>query len=363
MKLANPYPVPAFIFQQYNNRAELIAVITAKATYEISTPCELTFLKEQPEILLVDEYTGPETPPAHLVRQADFIPFKPATDVTVLARAFSPTRKPQNSWVCSIKVAGREVALQVHGPRFWSWSEEGGTWELGSAESVPDVALSYYKSFGGATHQSKNDVRPFDCHRFNPIGPGVLNEYSRENGKKFSAPQIESPNDPIVDWKRDYVPRGLAPIAPVWRFREQYTGTYDKTWLETRHPFLPPDFDYRFYNCAHPDLVFSPYLTGGESVTLSHLHPHFSSIELTLPKLILSAAAEYENEHHQEQKFLVLDGVHFDLLRPGKPHLTMTWRTHFSWRDGISVISLDAVKNGASSEKKAKPLSEREVVV
>lgn len=63
MKLINPYPTPAFAFQQYNNRAELLAVITAKATYEIVDGNSLRFMEEQPDIALKDQYTGPEAPP------------------------------------------------------------------------------------------------------------------------------------------------------------------------------------------------------------------------------------------------------------------------------------------------------------
>lgn len=97
MKLINSYPTPAFAFQQYNNRAELLAVITARATYEIIEGNSLRFMEEQPEIVLTDNFTGPEDSPAHLVQQADFIPFKPGTDVTALARSYSPSGKPEKA--------------------------------------------------------------------------------------------------------------------------------------------------------------------------------------------------------------------------------------------------------------------------
>ncbi|WP_319518211.1 DUF2169 domain-containing protein [uncultured Martelella sp.] len=133
-------------------------------------------------------------------------------------------------------------------------------------------------------------------------------------------------------------PQGFAPVTPVWRFRQQYAGTYDESWLETRHPFLPFDFDYRFYNCAHPDMIFSPFLKGGERVELVNLHPEQKRIVLKLPTLSPTAIATRENgtETHAG---LNLDGVHFNLVAK-PPTLRLTWRRAFMWQDGISRITL-----------------------
>ncbi len=51
-----------------------------------------------------------------------------------------------------------------------------------------------------------------------------------------------------------------------------FGGTYDQHWIENVRPFLPDDFDERFYQCAPPDQQ-TPYLQGGEVVTLSGVSP------------------------------------------------------------------------------------------
>lgn len=248
----------------------------------------------------------------------------------------------------------KEHALRVYGPRFWEPVEGQHDWEMGEAEPVSHVPLSYYQAFGGLIPRDDEAAEGLqDCHRYNPLGPGVLLQEHCSSGIRFTAPQVEAIDDPIIDWCKDYEPKGFAPIAPVWRFREQYTGTYDETWLETRHPFLPPDFDYRFYNCAHPDLIFTPYLQGDEAIQLVNLHPVHKNITLTLPALKMEATATFEDGVSSSQT-LHLDGLHFDLLQKGLPRLCMTWRTTFAWQSGVSEIALDTTRR-VKAERSIQP--------
>jgi len=57
-------------------------------------------------------------------------------------------------------------------------------------------------------------------------------------------------------------------VAPAWRTRSQYAGTYDEAWQTTRAPHLPLDFDSRFFNVAAPGMVAPGYLLGGETVSI-----------------------------------------------------------------------------------------------
>lgn len=257
----------------------------------------------------------------------------------------------------------KEHALRVYGPRFWEPVEGQHDWEMGQAEPATQVPLSYYQAFGGLIPRDDEAAEdPQDCHRYNPLGPGVLLLEHCPMGMRFTAPQIEAVDDPIIDWRKDYEPKGFAPIAPVWRFREQYTGTYDETWLETRHPFLPPDFDYRFYNCAHPDLIFKSFLQGDETIQLVNLHPECRHMQVTLPALKMEATAIYEDKASVSQ-ILHLDGVHFDLLQEGLPRLRLTWRTAFAWQSGVNEIHLEATRRdrAASSAQTASSSRQEEL--
>jgi hypothetical protein len=333
MKLVNPYGTPGFLFQQYNNRAELVLVVALRETFEISATGQLALHLPRPPVLLADTYDDL----GQLLDPADFVPYKPGTDVTVLANAHTPSGQPERTWTVGIEIAGRSKNLRVYGPRFWIPQDAGG-WAMGEADPVLSVPLTWRNAFGGPIPRPANAEGPQDRYRFNPLGPGLLDPNHSPRDRPSPAPCVEAENDPITDWQASPVPQGLAPIAPVWRFRQQYCGTYDQTWLDTRHPFLPFDFDYRFYNCAHPDLIFSPFLVGGETVRLSNLHPEYRNLVFTLPRLAVQAQA-LGSDGTTECLPLAFDGIHID-LRAETPRVRLTWRQSFPWRGGIDTVTL-----------------------
>jgi hypothetical protein len=338
MKLVNPYGTPGFLFQQYNNRAELMLVVALRETFEIDEENGLGLVLPRPPLSFTDTFDNR----GQLIDPADFIPHKPGTDVTVLAQAHSPSGKPESSWTVAISVGNREKRLRVHGPRFWR-PDPGGGWTMDVADPVASLPLTYTNAFGGPIPRApepRDDIEtPQDRHRFNPAGPGLLHPEHSPRDRPIPAPRIEAEDTPITDWRADYTPQGFAPITPVWRFRQQYCGTYDQTWLDTRHPFLPLDFDYRFYNCAHPDLVFEPHLVGGETVELLNLHPVHKRLRFTLPRLAVLAEARQADGTETRRRF-AFDGVHID-MRPEKPVARLTWRLAFPWpQGGIDLVTL-----------------------
>lgn len=333
MELRNHTPFPGLAFKQYNARSELNGVLALRATFDIRPGEALTASTGQRPFLLKDEYAG-EGQRSHLLRQADFVPFKPGTDVTVLGRAYAPFGRPQPYWLTGIKVGDRQKLLRVHGPRHWR--PDGDGWRMGEAAPASEVPLNYYLAYGGPIPQAAEDDGPQDCCRFNPLGPGLLHPELSPRDQPLPAPRIEAAEEPITDWRQVHQPQGLAPIAPWWRFREQHTGTYDETWLATRHPFLPPDFDYRFYNCAHPDLVFTPWLRGDEEIRLANLLRDAPLLPFRLPGLRLVCAV-HRKTGGTEILAMPLDGVHIDLIRT-PPQVTLTWRVGFAWREGVRTV-------------------------
>ncbi|HHU9913303.1 TPA: DUF2169 domain-containing protein, partial [Escherichia coli] len=57
--------------------------------------------------------------------------------------------------------------------------------------------------------------------------------------------------------------------------------TYDRQWLENRHPGLPDDFNAGYWNCAPRDQQI-PFPAPGTQITLRGLHPD-GDIAFTLP--------------------------------------------------------------------------------
>ncbi|MDO5622439.1 MAG: DUF2169 domain-containing protein, partial [Paracoccus sp. (in: a-proteobacteria)] len=96
--------------------------------------------------------------------------------------------------------------------------------------------------------------------------------------------------------------------------------------IKNRHPLLPQDFDFRFWQCAHPDLITRGWLHGDEPFELCNLlrgHPRLSGrlpairLQMRLPVSGGTGVAPF-----------VLDGVHFD-MRPGIGCVFLTWRAGF----------------------------------
>src|SRR5882672_6968936 len=54
-----------------------------------------------------------------------------------------------------------------------------------------------------------------------------------------------------------------------WLPRRLYAGTYDEAWQQRRAPYLPVDFDPRFFQCASAEMCFDRHLQGGEPVHIS----------------------------------------------------------------------------------------------
>ena len=50
-----------------------------------------------------------------------------------------------------------------------------------------------------------------------------------------------------------YKPMALGPLGRGWSSRARYAGTYDQQWLDDVFPFLPKDFDVRYYQAAPED--------------------------------------------------------------------------------------------------------------
>ena len=50
-----------------------------------------------------------------------------------------------------------------------------------------------------------------------------------------------------------YRPMGFGRPRADWTPRLTYAGTYDQTWIDDVFPFLPADFDVRYYQAAPED--------------------------------------------------------------------------------------------------------------
>ncbi len=96
-------------------------------------------------------------------------------------------------------------------------------------------------------------------------------------------PRSRIPPTPSPTGAATTTPQGFAPLPPVWRPRQRHAGRYDDDWLARKHPLLPDDFDYRFYQYAAPGLVHEALLAGDEELQLLHMHPDHAHVQVWLP--------------------------------------------------------------------------------
>jgi hypothetical protein len=348
MSVDNRTPFPAIAFRQFNLAGDLLGVVAVRGTFLLSPNGPLVPAKAQAPLVLADTYDG-DPHQAPMLFQSDLTPFKPGTDVTFTGVAHSPDGKPQPSWICGIRVGPVAKRLRVTGPRKWhaktlrkrGWFAQGEVeeldeWRLSKPDPVQYVPIDWRLAYGGRL-PGHADPGPKGCYEFNAIGCGIADDEKFQEVREIPAPQIEALDKPVTSPAGKWQPEGLGPIPPWWNQRHQYAGTYDDAWLEQRHPLLPKDFDFRFWQCAHPDLIATPWLEGNESYELENLAFRHPSLKGWLPGLHMRV--RLDRGAGLQDAAMVLDGVHFD-LRPSGARVYLTWRTAFLWpeRRGLPIL-------------------------
>ena len=351
--LENRTPFSALAFSQFHRDGTDMAGLSVRGTFHVVLDAPLVLAPRQDEVELADRYEG-DPASGLLVRTCDLVPFKPAADLTILGSSWAPRGAEAQSWITGVRLGRLEKVVRVHGPRAWQpvaveGEKSGSTgkdWTLSPAHPARAVSLGWRQAFGGPIPGTGDEETPIDVHRFNPIGRGIVDADHSPADADIAAPSIEDPADPVLDWRRhDHVPQGFAPLPPVWRFRQQYAGTYDDAWLAEKHPLLPDDFDYRFYQYAAPDLIHRERLAGDEELQLLHMHPDHTHIQVWLPGVQLSATAHW-HDGTTASLAPMLDGVHVD-LNSDLATIHLTWRCWAPKRSGLHSMELQ-VENPSS---------------
>jgi hypothetical protein len=130
------------------------------------------------------------------------------------------------------------------------------------------MPLNYGYAFGGTRLYLKGKETRIDAFEKNLIGTGYNQESSLLD--TLALPNLEAINKPITQPDYPYEPMALSAVARNWLPRRKYAGTYDAHWQKEIFPFLPKDFDERYFQCAPLDQQID-YPQGGEDVVFLHL--------------------------------------------------------------------------------------------
>jgi hypothetical protein len=186
------------------------------------------------------------------------------------------------------------------------------------------MPLIWERAFGGRHIQGdaviSEDRNPVGIG-FAPLSPATdSKEQPRPNLEGQPLPNLENLEEPLKQPGDSPTPACLAPIAPAWLPRRAFAGTYDEEWQRGRAPYLPDDFDPRFFQCAAPEFVFDRYLTGGESVDVAGVSPE-GPIAFTVPdsRLIVEVTVAGTSHHPR----LDLETVS---IEPDDNRVCLTWR-------------------------------------
>lgn len=243
-------------------------VVVAKGSFDLPMDgSEARLAEQQQPLLMADTFFG--EPGLSAPRQEmDFAPVKPCCDVLLLGKAYAPGGRPATRITAGIRVGRVSKAFAVLGPRQW----QPGL--LGVSPGVPqpfiEQEISYAQAFGG-NHPIEDEPELRHCYLDNPTGRGWFpRAIATANIVGMPLPATEELGQPIDSPSGDYRPMALSPIARGWPQRAAFAGTYDEAWLADCFPFLPADFDTRYYQAAPADQQ-TEYLQGGEDVLLLNL--------------------------------------------------------------------------------------------
>lgn len=271
---------------------------------------------EQQPVTLADEYRA-EPGSSSLRRASEAHLEKMGTDVLVEAQACAPAERPLAHVDVSVAVAGRQQSARVHGNRYWT--EGLGGLRPSRAQPFVRMPVVYERAFGG-THIVDPERERQPSEPRNPVGCGFAGKRSVKELLGQPVPNVEDLRAPVVAPSSRGTPVGFGPVAPSWEPRKSYAGTYDDAWQQTRAPYLPHDFDPRYFNVAPPALIVPQGLVGGESVGLLGFHPQGAQ-RFTLPRCELGIVVTLAGTPHSLPSRLETLS-----LEPTEERFGLSWR-------------------------------------
>jgi len=274
-----------------------------------------------------DSYRG-ELNKSMLLQESDLVPCKPACDVIINAVGYAPAKQPCKEFTVEAKLSSAKgnvllnKRLHITGERQLIQSATG-SWSFSEPAPFISLPLDYCFAFGGeciiypedkkaaarvppeyrltkeqlARHPEQEHLPvAHEACLTNPLVSGYFTPWylSATEKKSIAAPRIMDMAYPLqaehfqrlAEGRADltspaYQPAGLGIICRSWQPRLARAGTYDQTWLETRHPFLPDDFDFGYWNSAPQDQQIA-FPSAGLKLELTNLTPE-GSLKTGLP--------------------------------------------------------------------------------
>jgi hypothetical protein len=328
-----------------NASGEGVFSVIVKRSYRIVPGADAQRLGVDQPLRRVDQYQDNGDPQwATVEHESELAPFKAASDLVVIGRAYAPQGQATASMTVGILVGDRKKLLRVSGDRVCHWRSVGDP-VFGDPDPFTEMPVSYDRAYGGRDERSQPDI-PFFYPR-NDMGKGVVLGGAKAVVQGLALPNIEDPADLLTPerlvigdpyrWKDQPLPQGLGWRQRSWYPRSALLGSLppflrpgDVT-AEERLGLLPPDhvslarqsrlppFEARFANGASLGLTFAK-LHGDEDIALRGLTPS-GTLDFRLsgdwPTITLDTGAGADE---------LEAAIHTVSIRPDALELDIVWR-------------------------------------
>lgn len=283
-------------------------VVVAKATWSIPLPGQRPRPLEPQPLSHTDQFLGePGLSPQRY--GDDFARHKARCDVLFDSCAHVPGGRSATALAVSVQVDNMLKRIKVQGPR--TWKKRLGTYDASSPAAFTQMPLHYGFAFGGTHPYTDRKGRELvDTFLDNPQGVGWAGPHTLDAAADAPLPSLEDFADPILHPTGRHRAHALSAIPRNWPQRIAHAGTYDKAWHDTQFPFLPEDFDERYYQCAPTDQQID-YPQGGEEVRLTHLLAEHPNLHFHLPDL-RNTVRILRTDYSVESPPIVVDTLFFE---------------------------------------------------
>lgn len=301
-----------------------LLVVAVKGTFLMPINDEEAVLAgEQVPLTESDQFTG-EPGFSATVYESDYAHRKPLCDVILNGSAYAPGGKPATKVRVSLQIGSMAKSFDVVGDRVW---RKGWFFGARPSRSTPftQLPITYDRAFGGADKDVKKPDK-VETYTKNPIGVGFYPLARKKALIGKPLPNTCEIGKMVTKRKGKYEPMSFGFIGRNVPPRPSFAGTYDQAWLDTRAPFWPDNFDYRYFQATSPDQQI-PHPTGGERMVLENLTPHgtthFRLPTMELPILVLPYRGK------EQEITPVIDTV---ILEPDQQRIMLTWRVSLPLR-------------------------------
>jgi hypothetical protein len=281
--------------------------VLVKRTYDIVPYHEGQRADRQLPLRLIDEYWDDGEAETCTVRlESELAPYKVATDVVVVAKAYAPRGKPAPEVNASVQVGPHVKTIRVLGDRRCTY-RAGKSPSFTDPEPFSEMELRYERAYGGVDLRSAPDMPRYYPRNTHGRGFAIRNIPDTIDG--LLLPNLEDPDDLLTPervaletpkrWNAQPLPQGFGWFQRTWYprcsfvgsvpgfvnldepMREEGLGLVPEGQMVLARQFKLPSFDVRFNSGASIGLTV-PFLSGGESIKLRNLTPD-GTLEFRLP--------------------------------------------------------------------------------